>query len=459
MTKVMKYTDEQIETKARELKSQGVRYVLGAYVDIHGVPKAKCVPLAHFADMARGSELFTGYALDGLGQRPNDDEISSIPDLDRGFQIPWQKEVAWFPSDNYFHEEPYALSTRVALQRVMEQAKSLGYTFNLGIEAEVYLLKLDEHGKLVIPNDNDNLVKPCYDVQRFMEAYPFLDRMTTLINELGWDVYSFDHEDGHSQFEFDFGYADALTTCDRYTFFRFMAKKVAANLGLVAVFMPKPFADLTGNGAHFNMSLADAGTGRNLFMPSSPEDDAHGCKLSGLGYGFINGLIKHGLGNAAAFSPTVNSYKRLIRKGGMSYYSWAPVFNCYGGNNRSNNLRVPMSGGRVECRAADSSCNPYLAATLALAAGLEGIAEGGDPGPPHHENMYEYTDAELTDKGISLLPRTLDEAVDFFAADPFIEKTLGAALRDEFVRYKREEWNEYHQSISQWEVDRYARFF
>lgn len=456
---VDKYTDEQIEARASELKSQGVRYVMGVYVDIHGVPKAKCVPLAHFADMARGSELFTGYALDGLGQQPNDDEISSVPDLDRGFLIPWQPEIAWFPADNYFHSEPYALNTRVALQRVLDQAKGLGYTFNLGIEAEVYLLRLGERGQLVVPNDNDNLIKPCYDVQRFMEAYPFLDRMTTLINQLGWDVYSFDHEDGHSQFEFDFGYADALTTCDRYTFFRFMAKKVAAELGLVAVFMPKPFASLTGNGAHFNMSLADADTGKNLFVPESPEEDAHGCKLSGLGYSFIGGLIKHGLGNAAAFSPTVNSYKRLIRKGSMSYYSWAPVFNCYGGNNRSNNLRVPMSGGRVECRAADSSCNPYLAATLALAAGLDGIAEGSDPGPPHHENMYEYTDAELIEKGISLLPRTLDEAVDFFAADPVIERTLGTALRDEFVRYKREEWEEYHQSISQWEVDRYARFF
>ena len=292
-----------------------------------------------------------------------------------------------------------------------------------------------------------------------MEAFPFLDRMTSTINELGWDCYSFDHEDGHSQFEFDFSYADALTTCDRYIFFRFMAKKIAADLGLVAVFMPKPFADLTGNGAHFNMSLADAGTGKNLFVPSASGEDKYDCKLSALGYQFIGGLIAHGLGNAAAFSPTVNSYKRLIRKGRMSYYSWAPVFNCYGGNNRSNNLRVPMSGGRVECRGADSSCNPYLAAALALAAGLEGIQDRLDPGPPHHENMYEYTDAELAERGIAELPRSLSDAVDAFAADPFIEKTLGTALRDEFVRYKRDEWEDYHQSVSQWEVDRYARFF
>ena len=207
------------------------------------------------------------------------------------------------------------------------------------------------------------------------------------------------------------------------------------------------------------MSLADAGTGKNLFVPTETGEDKYDCKLSALGYQFIGGLIAHGLGNAAAFSPTVNSYKRLIRKGRMSYYSWAPVFNCYGGNNRSNNLRVPMSGGRVECRGADSSCNPYLAAALALAAGLEGIVDKKDPGAPHHENMYEYTDAELAERGIAELPRNLSDAVDAFAADPFIEKTLGTALRDEFVRYKRDEWEDYHQSISQWEVDRYARFF
>ena len=459
MYEVRKYTDSQIEEKSRELISKGVRYALGCYVDIHGVPKAKAVPIGHLADMAKGSEMFTGYALDGLGQRPNDDEIASVPDLDRGIIIPWQKDTVWFPADNYFHGEPYGLNTRVALQRVLADAADRGYTFNLGIEAEVYLLKIDENGKLVVPNSNDNLVKPCYDVQRFFEAFEFASKVTSTMNDLGWDVYSFDHEDGHSQFEFDFKHADALTMCDRYIFFRFLAKKIAADLGLHAVFMAKPFSDLTGNGAHFNMSLADTKTGKNLFVPSEPSQDLHNCKLAKLGYHYIGGLIKHGLGNAAAFSPTVNSYKRLIRKGAMAYYSWAPVFNCYGGNNRSNNLRVPMSGGRVECRGADSTCNPYLAATLALAAGLEGIDDKIDPGPPHHENMYEYSDAELAERGIAMLPRNLGEAVSHFAADPFIEKTLGRELRDEFILYKGQEWEDYHQAISQWEVDRYARFF
>lgn len=459
MTRVTKYTEDRVKAKLDELEASGVRYAMACYVDIHGVPKAKCVPLAHFADMCAGSELFTGYALDGLGQEPQDDEISAIPDLDRGFQIPWRKDIAWFPADNYFHAEPYALNTRVVLQKALDEARRAGYTFNLGIEAEVYLLKLDESGRLIVPNDNDNLNKSCYDVQRFMEALPFTDRMASLMNELGWDVYSFDHEDGQSQFEFDFNYADALTTCDRYTFFRFMAKKVAAELGLAAVFMPKPFASLTGSGAHFNMSLADERTGENLFVPSSPSEDKHDCKLSRLGYQFIGGLIAHGMANCVAFAPTVNSYKRLIRKGHMSYYSWAPVFNSYGGNNRSNMLRVPMNGGRVECRGADASCNPYLAASLALSAGLQGIRDSVDPGPPHHENMYEYTPAQLAEIGVSELPRNLSEAVAAFARDPFVERVLGPGLRDEFIRYKTEEWESYHQSVSQWEVDRYARFF
>jgi glutamine synthetase len=155
----------------------------------------------------------------------------------------------------------------------------------------------------------------------------------------------------------------------------------------------------------------------------------------------------------------VNSYKRLIRRGAMGYYSWAPVFNSYGSNNRSNNFRIPMAGGRVECRGVDSSCNPYLTAALLLAAGLDGIEQGIDPGEPRHENLYEYSDAELAVQGIQQLPRTLGEAVEAFAGDPWIRDVLGDDLTDEFIRYKQAEWEEYHNTISAWEVERYARFF
>jgi glutamine synthetase len=439
------------------LRARGIRYCIGAYVDIHGNPKAKCVPIEHFEHMMAGSELFTGYALDGLGQEPNDDEISAMPDLERAIQIPWQPEIAWMPADNYFHGEPYPLNTRVALKRVLAEAADMGFAMNLGIECEIYVLKLSD-GRLVVPDATDTLTKPCYDVRGLLRSFPFLDRMVTLMNGLGWDVYSFDHEDGNGQFEFDFRYADALSMCDRYVFWRYMVKHVAEEFGLVATFMPKPFADKTGNGAHFNMSLADLRSGANLFEAARGEDP-RGLGLSTLGYQYIGGLLRHGRALCAVLAPTVNSYKRLIRRGAMSYYSWAPVFNSFGTNNRSNSIRVPMGGGRCEYRNADSSLNPYLAAALCLAAGLEGIRERLAPGAPHAENLYECSDAELAAIGVEPLPRTLGEAVDAFAADPFVERVLGRELRDEFIRYKRAEWEEYHQHVSDWEIKRYAQFF
>src|SRR5262249_20348373 len=150
-----------------ELEKRGVAYCIGAYVDIHGVPKAKVVPIAHLPHMAHGSERFTGYALDGLGQKPHDDEIYSIPDLDRIIQLPWEPKIAWIPSDNGFQGKPYALNTRVALKSVLEQAASLGMGFNLGIECEIYVLRKNPDGSLSVPNPDDKLIKPCYDVSGF----------------------------------------------------------------------------------------------------------------------------------------------------------------------------------------------------------------------------------------------------------------------------------------------------
>ncbi len=451
-------TDSELLKLQTELKASGVKYCLGAYVDIHGVPKGKFVPIDHFVHFAHGSELYTGYALDGLGQSPNDDEIASLPDLERGIRLPWQPEVMWYPADNTFHGEPYEVNTRVALKKVLSDAASLGFGFNLGIECEVYLAKMGADGRLTLPDADDQLDKSCYDVRRFMKRFGWLDKVSTTINDLGWDLYSLDHEDAHSQFEFDFNYSDALTMCDRYIFFRTMAKHYAAEEGLLATFMPKPFANKTGNGAHFNMSLSDLATGGNAFK-CAPADDPRGLGLTPVAYHFIAGILRHGPAICAAMAPTVNSYKRLVRRGLMSYFSWAPVFNSFGTNNRTNSVRVPMGGGRCESRNADSACNPYLAATLALAAGLEGIREKLDPGAPQEENLYELSPAQLAERGISELPRTLGEAVDAFAADPFVERVLGKQLRDEFVAYKGEEWRQYHQQVSQWEIDRYARMF
>lgn len=452
------HASQEVLAIQESLKAKGVKYCIGAYVDIHGVQKAKVVPIDHLPQMAAGSERYTGYALDGLGQAPNEDELTSVPDLRHIVQLPWEPTVAWMPADNHFKGEPYPLSTRVALQSVMAQAAQMGFGMNLGIECEIFLLKLQADGSLVVPHAGDKLVKPCYDVKGFMDNFSWLDKVATCINNLGWDLYSFDHEDANGQFEFDFNYADALTTCDRLTFFRMMAKHYAEEEGLLATMMPKPFADKTGNGAHFNMSLYDLKTGKNLFA-CDPKDDPRGIGLTPLGYQFVAGILKHGRALCAVFAPTVNSYKRLVRRGAMSYFSWAPVFNSYGSNNRTNSVRIPAGGGRCESRNADGAVNPYLAAALALAAGLEGIREGLNPGEPNEDNLYELSDAQRAERGIEFLPQTLQEAVAAFAADPLVERTLGKGLRDEFIKYKTQEWDAYHLSVSQWETARYSAMF
>lgn len=449
---------ETIRATQEKLRERGVKYCIGAYVDIHGVPKGKVVPIAHMEHMAHGSERYTGYALDGLGQEPHDDEITSIPDLDHIIQLPWEPKVAWMPADNAFQGKPYPLNTRVALKNVQAQAAEMGFGFNLGIECEIYVLKQNADGTLSVPNPDDKLIKPCYDVAGFMENFTWLDKVATCINDLGWDLYSFDHEDGNGQYEFDFQYADALTMCDRFIFFRYMAKHYAKEQGLIATMMPKPFANRTGTGAHFNMSLRDLNDGRNLFA-CAPSDDKRGLGLTETGYHFIGGILRHGRALCAAFAPTVNSYKRLVRQGAMNYFSWAPVFNSYGSNNRTNSVRVPMGGGRCESRNADGAVNPYLAATLALAAGLDGVRNRIDPGEPNEDNLYAMSEAERRDRRIDFLPQTLQEAVGAFAADPLVEKTLGKELRDEFIRYKTAEWEAYHLAVSPWEVERYSHLF
>jgi glutamine synthetase len=447
-----------VEALQKKLKAQGVKYCIGAYVDIHGIPKGKVVPIDHLGHMATGSERYTGYALDGLGQAPHDDEITSIPDLNHVIQLPWEPKVAWMPADNAFQGKPYPLNTRVALKNVLAEAAELGFGMNLGIECEIYLLKKNSDGSLSVPIPDDKLVKPCYDVASFMENFTWLDKVATTINDLGWDLYSLDHEDGNGQFEFDFSYADALTMCDRLTFFRYMAKHYAKEQGLIATMMPKPFANKTGTGAHFNMSLYDLKTGRNVFA-IDPAKDPRGLGLTEVGYHFIGGILKHGKALCATFAPTVNSYKRLVRQGSMSYFTWAPVFNSYGSNNRTNSVRVPAGGGRCESRNADGSVNPYLAATLALAAGLDGIRNKIDPGSPNEDNLYAMTEAERRARGIEFLPQTLQEAVEAFGADPLVETTLGKGLRDEFILYKKNEWEAYHLAVSPWEIERYSHLF
>jgi glutamine synthetase len=438
------------------LAEKGVRFALASYVDIHGKLKAKCVPIAHLNDMFLGSELFTGAALDGVPQQVSDNELAAVPDPTSCIQLPWKPELAWFASDLHLDGKSFEACSRNILKRQLDRAAALGFRFNLGIEMEYFVFKDDEAGNPTPISSRDSLAKPCYDLVGLVDQFDVVAEVVDTIDKLGWDVYSFDHEDGNGQFEIDFKYADALTMADRFVFFRFMANELAQKRGYYVSFMPKPHANRTGSGAHFNMSLASLSGGTNLFNETR---DKRGCGLSELGYQFIGGILKHAGAITACIAPTVNSYKRLVKQGSMTGSTWAPVFACYGGNNRTNMLRIPSAGGRIECRAADSATNPYLGAAMLLAAGLEGVETKCDPGEPHMENLYESSMEALREKGVSLLPRNLFEAVEALERDPLGKQVMGRLMFDAFASFKHHEWEQYHNHVSDWERERYLKFF
>jgi glutamine synthetase len=448
----------------QELQAQGVKYVFGAYTDVHGVPKSKCVPVGHLADAAAGSELYTVGALDGMGDLgPNEDECSGIPDWSALTVLPWDRRYAVAPANLYYHGEPYSHDFRRILQNQIEDAASLGYRMNMGVEPEVYVLRDTPDGvRPWVTEDLYNSPTRGYDLETTILADRFLEPMVEYMNELGWDVYSFDHEGGDGQYEFDFGYTDALTMADRMLIFRLMAKHVARTLGCFASFMPKPFQTSFGSGAHLNVSLADTETGRNVFDGGASGDLAdvpHEKAYGPVGYQFTAGVLVHGAALMAVLSPTVNSYKRLMPRGLMQEISWAPVFQAWGYNNRTLMCRLPMNRRCLEVRTADSAVNFYLGAALVLAAGLDGIRRELNPGDPVNVDTYKISEKELAAMGVRRLPWTLGEAIAAFEDSEFVAKVLGPELHASYAQLRRAEWEEYNTVVGDWEQARYLRLW
>jgi glutamine synthetase len=303
----------------------------------------------------------------------------------------------------------------------------------------------------------DTLEKPCYDLVGLTRNLEFLTTVSSYVNELGWGNYANDHEDANGQFEQNFTYADALTSCDRAIFFRYMVHVLAEQRGMIATFMPKPFTNLTGNGCHFHMSLWNGDT--NLFLD---ENDPRGLGLSETAYHFIGGLKKHAKAYSAITAPTVNSYKRLKVGTTASGATWSPVWISYGYNNRTQMLRIPGPG-RVEDRTIDGACNPYLATTAVLAAGLDGIESKLDPGEANSDNLYTIPYDELRARGLETLPANLLDATEELEGDDTLRKAFGRG-RDEdyldyFIRVKRDEWARYHEQVTPWEIKEYLTRF
>ena len=443
-------TLDQVKSLVNE---NGIEFFLCSFVEMSGAPKAKVVPATHLDDMATEGAGFAGFAAGEMGQGPHDPDMASIPDFDSLTIVPWRKNVAWVAGNVQVNDQPWPYCPRTILQRQLENSKQRGYIFNVGVEAEFMLLKDDEKGRYAPWDSLDTLGKPCYDLR---SLHRNLDIMMTLIKymqELGWSPYANDHEDANCQFEINWVYSDALTTADRHTFYKWMVKTIAEEQGLLATFMPKPFTNLTGNGAHLHMSLWDEENQENLFLE---QEDRNG--LSQLAYWFMGGILKHAKALAVVADPLVNSYKRLISGAPRSGATWAPVYITYGGSNRTQMIRIPAPG-RIENRSADGAANPYLVMAVMLAAGLDGIDNKIDPGKRNDDNLYEVPADELRRREIGVLPRSLKEAVDCLEADEVIKQALGSEYADYYIKVKNEEWRQYHNTVSEWEADNYLGLY
>jgi glutamine synthetase len=441
----------------RIAEKRGIEFYFAQFVDMYARPSAKLIPAEHLDALATEGAGFAGFAAGELGQRPSDPDIAAIPDLRSFTPVPWQPNLARFACDVYVEGEEWPYCPRTILRRQLGRARAKGYELMMGLELEYFLLRQRADGEIELADPLDTLEKPCYDLKGLTRNYEFLTTVSRWVNELGWGNYANDHEDANGQFEQNFRYTDALASCDRAIFFRYLVHTLAQQQGLLATFMPKPFTHLTGNGCHFHMSLWDGET--NLFLD---DNDPRGLGLSELAYHFIGGLTAHARAYSALTAPTVNSYKRLKLGTTASGATWSPVWISYGYNNRTQMLRIPGPG-RVEDRTIDGACNPYLAATAVLAAGLDGIERKLDPGQPNSENLYDLSYDELSGRGLQTLPTNLLAATIELERNDVLREALGRGRDEDYVDYyirvKRDEWNRYHEQVTPWEIREYLTRF
>ncbi len=442
-----------VQDVAKVVHERSIEFFLCSFVEMSGALKAKVVPARHLEDMAQGSAGFAGFAAGDIGQGPHDADMIAIPDFDSFTILPWRPNIAWVMSNIHVNDAPWPYCPRTILQRQINVARKKGYVLKTGVEPEFILVRRTNNGAYEPYDSLDTLGKPCYDLRALNRNLDFMTTVLKYMQEIGWDPYANDHEDANCQFEINWTYSDCLTTADRHAFFRWMIRTLAEQHGTVATFMPKPFSHLTGNGAHFHISVWDAEKDTNLFLNTQDENG-----LSEFAYHFIGGLKKHAKAVAAVTAPIVNSYKRLIRGAPRSGATWAPVYITFGGSNRTQMIRIPGPG-RIENRTVDGAANPYLAPAVMLAAGLDGVEKKLPAGKRNDKNLYEVSLEELRTEGIEFLPTTLNEALDELEKDDVIMEALGREYAAYYLRVKRDEWKRYHNSVSQWETDNYLGLY
>ena len=438
----MKYTKQDV---LRLVQDEDVEFIRLQFTDMFGTLKNVAITSSQLEKALDNRCVFDGSAIEGF-VRLEESDMYLYPDLDTLVVFPWrpqQGKVARLICDVYRpNGQPFEGDPRYILKRVLKEAQAMGYTFDVGPECEFFLYHVDDDG---LPTTITHEKAGYFDLGPVDLGENARRDMVLTLEDMGFEIQESHHEVAPAQHEIDFRYDEALTTADNIMTFKLAVKTIAKGHGLHASFMPKPKAGVNGSGMHTNMSLSQ--NGKNIFADTS---DSQG--LSKEAYYFIGGLMKHMKGIAAITNPLVNSYKRLVP--GFE----APVYIAWSANNRSPLIRIPDGRGestRIELRCPDPSANPYLLLAVCLAAGLEGIKQQIMPPASVNKNIFGMTQEEKVEAGIESMPADLLAAVQEMEKDEFVKGVLGDYLWERYIHAKKQEWEQYRQHVSNWEIEQY----
>lgn len=421
------------------------------FVDVNGHMKNVAIPRSQIEKALDGQMMFDGSSIDGFA-RIQESDMYLVPDYDTFVILPWRNKegvaAARIICDVHMaNGTPFAGCPRVNLKRVLAEAKEMGFTMNVGTEAEFFLFNKDEQGN---PTTETHDVAGYFSVDPDDNGIECRREIIETLEKMGYEIEASHHEVAEGQHEVNFKYADALTAADNTVTFKYVVKTIAKSYGLHATFMPKPVFGINGSGMHTNQSLFNL-DGSNAFYDKKDE-----LQLSEVAYQYIAGIMKNARGFAAVTNPLVNSYKRLV----PGYE--APVYVAWSASNRSALVRIPASRGlgtRVEVRCPDPTCNPYLAFAMMLNSGLDGVKNKMTPPKSTDVNIYDMTPAQKKRAKIANMPASLQEALVELKKNKIAKETLGEHIFEKYVAGKEAEWDSYRVSVTDWELDEYLRIY
>jgi glutamine synthetase len=429
------------------VEEQNINFFRMQFCDINGFMKNVAIPRSQLEKALDGQIMFDGSSIDGFA-RIQESDMYLKPDYDTFVVLPWRNKdgiaAARLICDVHMPDgTPFDGCPRVNLKKSLAKAKEMGFTMNVGTEAEFFLFNLDECGN---PTTHTQDTAGYFSLDPDDEGTNCRREIIETLESMGYEIEASHHEVAEGQHEVNFKFADALTCADNTVTFKWVVKAVARKYNLHATFMPKPVFGINGSGMHTNQSLFKL-DGSNAFADESGE-----LGLSETAYQYIAGIIKNARGFAAVTNPLVNSYKRLV----PGYE--APVYVAWSASNRSALVRIPASRGvgtRVEVRCPDPTCNPYLAFAMMLNSGLDGIANKMTPPSSVDINIFAMTPAEKDAAGIASMPASLQEAMEELKNNPIAKETMGEHIFEKYCTTKEAEWDSYRISVTDWELNSY----